>query len=65
MFIPPQLAQQVVEESEEVHPRDEWGHMTLREGKYSPGEIDSQWTPQMEEEYRLWLKARATHVIPR
>jgi 4-hydroxy-4-methyl-2-oxoglutarate aldolase len=65
MFIPPQLAQQVVEEAEEVHLRDEWGHMTLREGKYSPGEIDSEWTPQMEEEYRLWRKARATHVIPR
>ncbi len=58
MFIPPQLAQQVVEEAEQVHLRDEWGHMMLREGKYSPGEIDSQWTAQMEEEHGRWLKER-------
>src|SRR5262249_54301719 len=61
MCIPPQLAQEVVEESEEVHLRDEWGHKMLREGKHTPGEIDGQWTPQMEEEYRRWLKSRTTH----
>ncbi len=56
MFIPPQLAQQVVEAAEEVHLRDEWGHLMLREGKYSPGQIDGDWTPQMVEEFRRWSK---------
>jgi regulator of RNase E activity RraA len=58
MFIPPQLAQQVVQEAEQVHLRDEWGHMMLREGKYAPGQIDSEWSAQMEDEFQHWLKGR-------
>lgn len=58
MFIPPQLAQQVVQEAEQVHLRDEWGHMMLREGKYTPGQIDSEWSAQMEDEFQRWLKGR-------
>jgi 4-hydroxy-4-methyl-2-oxoglutarate aldolase len=58
VFVPPQLAEKVVSSAEMVHLRDEWGHMVLREGKYTPGQIDRRWTPQMEEEFRLWRKQR-------
>ncbi len=57
-FIPPHLSQKVVERSEEVRLRDEWGHQMLREGKYAPGQIDSKWTPAMEEEFKKWRAAR-------
>lgn len=55
-FIPPHLAEKVAEKSEEVRMRDEWGHKMLREGKYTPGEIDSKWTPTIETEFRLWME---------
>jgi regulator of RNase E activity RraA len=57
-FIPPHLAAKVADSSENVQLRDEWGHKMLREGKYAPGQIDSKWTPAMEEEFRQWRTAR-------
>ncbi len=57
-FIPPHLAQKVVESSEEVRLRDEWGHQMLREGKYTPGQVDAKWTPEMEAEFKAWTASR-------
>jgi hypothetical protein len=30
----------------------------LREGKYTPGQIDSNWTKEMEEAFRGWAEPR-------
>jgi 4-hydroxy-4-methyl-2-oxoglutarate aldolase len=57
-FIPPQLAQKVVESSEDVRLRDEWGHQMLREGRYTPGQIDARWTPEMEAAFEAWAASR-------
>ena len=57
-FIPPQLAEKVVDSSEDTRLRDDWGHEMLREGKYTPGQIDSNWTKEMEEEFRRWAEPR-------
>jgi regulator of RNase E activity RraA len=57
-FIPPQLAERVVETSEDVRARDEWGHLMLRQGKYTPGQVDTKWTPEMEAEFAAWKAAR-------
>ena len=48
-FIPPQLAQKVADDTEMDRLVDEWGHMMLREGKYTPGQIDAKWTREMIE----------------
>lgn len=58
IFIPPHLAEQVVEESEETRMRDEWGHMVLRAGRYTPGQVDTEWTDEMKAEFEAWRKAR-------
>ncbi|MDE2847340.1 MAG: RraA family protein, partial [Gemmatimonadota bacterium] len=50
----PHLAEQVVIESEETRMRDAWGHQQLREGTYTPGEIDREWTPEMTAEFEVW-----------
>ena len=41
LFIPPQVAEQVVQYSEITHLRDLFGHQRLREGKYTAGQIDA------------------------
>ncbi|HVN93430.1 MAG TPA: hypothetical protein VMT38_07030 [Terracidiphilus sp.] len=56
IFIPPQLAQQVVEYSERTHLEDMFGHQRLREKKYTAGQIDARWTPEIEADYHQWLK---------
>ena len=58
VFVPPHLAQMVVEESENTRMRDSWGHQMLREGKYTPGEIDREWAPEMEADYQEWIKTQ-------
>jgi regulator of RNase E activity RraA len=57
-FIPPHLAEQVVTSSEDVRFRDDWGHEVLRQGKYTPGQVDAKWTDAMEAEYQAWLAGR-------
>lgn len=56
VFVPPHLAQQVVEQSESTRLRDYWGKMCLREGKYTPGEIDRAWTDAMTAQFEAWKK---------
>ena len=56
IFIPPQLAEQVVKYSEETHLRDLFGHQRLREGKYTAGQIDARWSDAIEQDYYQWLK---------
>jgi regulator of RNase E activity RraA len=54
-FIPPQLAEKVVKTSEIVHLRDMFGHLRLREGKYTAGQIDARWSPDIEKDFSKWL----------
>ena len=54
IFIPPNFAQQVVEQGEEVNLRDRFGHQRLREGIYTPGEIDRKWSEEIEKDFEEW-----------
>ncbi|HVV28682.1 MAG TPA: hypothetical protein VHC40_12020 [Rhizomicrobium sp.] len=56
IFIPPQLAERVVRESERTHLRDMFGHQRLAEKKYTAGQIDREWTPAIEADFTQWLK---------
>jgi regulator of RNase E activity RraA len=62
LFIPPQLAEQVVKVSESTHLRDTFGHLRLEEKKYTAGQIDARWTPPIEDDYRAWLKQNEDHL---
>ena len=61
-FIPPQLAQQIIDEAQMTHRVDEWGHQMLREGKYTPGQIDQEWTKSMIQEFNKWLEQKGVKL---
>ena len=61
-FIPPQLAQEVIDKAEMTHRVDECGHQMLREGKYTPGQIDRKWTKPMIEEFNKWLEQQGSKL---
>jgi 4-hydroxy-4-methyl-2-oxoglutarate aldolase len=61
-FVPPQLAEKLADETEMDHMIDEWGHMMLREGKYTPGQIDEKWTTKMIEEFNAWLERKGSKL---
>lgn len=56
IFIPPHFVQEVVETSEAIRVRDEFGKMRLDEGKYTSGEIDVPiWREDIEVDFQAWL----------
>ena len=55
IFIPPHLAEKVVKTSEVVRLRDMFGHLRLKEGKYTAGQIDARWTDDIEKDFSKWL----------
>ena len=56
IFIPPHLTEKVVKTSELIRLRDAFGKTRLREGKYTPGQIDARWTDEIEEDFSRWLE---------
>jgi regulator of RNase E activity RraA len=62
IFIPPQLAEEVVKYSESTQLRDAFGHLRLQEKKYTAGQIDARWTDAIEQDYRSWLKQNEDHL---
>ena len=64
LFVPAHLAQEVVETSEIIRLRDQFGHQRLREGKYTPGQIDRQWSEDIEKDFTEWLKTRSQELTP-
>nr|WP_299382632.1 RraA family protein [Allomuricauda sp.] len=56
MFIPSHLAEKVVVTSEVVRLRDLFGITRLKEGIYTPGQIDNKWTDEIEKDFSKWLK---------
>jgi regulator of RNase E activity RraA len=61
-FVPPQLAAKVADDTEMDHLVDDWGHTMLREGKYTPGQIDAKWTREMIEQFNAWLEKKGSKL---
>ena len=55
IFIPAHLAEEVVITSEITFLRNQFGHQRLREGKYKPGEIDSEWSEEIRKDFLDWV----------
>ena len=55
IFIPAHLVEDLVITSEVTALRDQFGHQRLREGKYKPGQIDSQWSDEIKKDFVDWL----------
>jgi regulator of RNase E activity RraA len=55
IFIPPHLLSKIVLTGEFVAIKDEFGHSMLRSGKYTPGQIDAQWTEEIKSDFLKWL----------
>jgi 4-hydroxy-4-methyl-2-oxoglutarate aldolase len=56
IFIPAFLAEKVVITSEVVRLRDLFGITRLKEGKYTPGQIDNKWSEEIEKDFSKWIR---------
>ena len=57
IFIPPHLLEKVVITSEFIALKDTFGHLRLREGKYTPGQIDGRWSDEIKTDFLQWVDA--------
>ena len=55
IFIPAHLVEDLVINSEVTVLRDQFGHQRLREKKYLPGQIDSNWSDEIKKDFLDWL----------
>jgi regulator of RNase E activity RraA len=55
LFVPAHMAEQVVATAEFVVRKDKFGFEMVRSGKYSTGQIDSQWTDDIKVAFLQWL----------
>jgi hypothetical protein len=58
IFIPAHLAEKIVKIGELIQVRDEFGQLRLREGKYTPGQIDGRWAPEIEKDFSKWYQTK-------
>lgn len=56
LFIPAHLAEQVISIAEFVTMKDEFGFEMVKSGKYTTGQIDSQWTEEIKLHFLKWLE---------
>jgi regulator of RNase E activity RraA len=55
LFVPAHLAEQVVTTAEFVTRKDLFGFEMVKSGRYTTGQIDSQWTEAIKTEFLTWL----------
>jgi 4-hydroxy-4-methyl-2-oxoglutarate aldolase len=66
MCIPPVHAELVCKTGEIVQLRDMFGFQRIKEGTYTPGQIDQRWSDDMEKDFSSWLKEHIDKLpVPR
>lgn len=55
IFVPAHLVEKVIQTAEFIALRDKFGIQMLKEGKYTPGQIDSQWSDTLKNDFLKWL----------
>jgi 4-hydroxy-4-methyl-2-oxoglutarate aldolase len=65
VFIPAQFLEDLVQNSEFIQLQDAFGHQRLREGKYTPGQIDQKWTDEIKKDFMQWLDTQKNLPMPR
>jgi regulator of RNase E activity RraA len=58
IIIPAHIAEEVVVTAEIIALKDQFGHARLREGVYTPGQIDVPWTAPIKADFFRWLESR-------
>ena len=56
LFIPAHMAEEVIGTAEFVIRKDQFGFEMVKTNRYSTGQIDSQWTEEIKNEFIKWLE---------
>jgi 4-hydroxy-4-methyl-2-oxoglutarate aldolase len=56
VFVPAHLAEEVVINAEFIQLRDKFAISRLKEGVYTPGQIDTSWSEEIKKDFLKWVK---------
>ncbi|MBZ5859559.1 RraA family protein [Flavihumibacter profundi] len=62
IFIPAYLAEKVIITAEFIAMKDDFSHQRLKEGKYTPGQIDQGWTEDIKKDFMQWIRDNPSKV---
>jgi regulator of RNase E activity RraA len=62
LFIPAHLAENVIVTAEFIILKDKFGISMLKAGKYTPGQIDNQWTDKIKQDFLDWLQKNPNEI---
>lgn len=62
IFIPAHLAEEVVLKGEFIALKDEFGHLCLRQERFTSGEIDGVWKEEIRKEFLKWLNENPSKI---
>jgi hypothetical protein len=65
VFIPASMVEDLVLSSEFIELKDEFGHQRLREKRYTPGQIDQQWSDDIKKDFLQWLDSKKSLPMSR
>lgn len=60
IFIPAHLAETVVDRSEVIRLTDIFAHRRVQDGTYTAGQMDTEWTESIEQDFFNWLEENQT-----
>ena len=55
LFIPAHMAEKVISTAEFISLRDKFSKVVMKEGRYTAGQIDNEWTNEIKEYFLKWL----------
>jgi len=56
LFVPAHLAEQVVSTAEFIVRRDKYAFEVIKSGKFSSGQLDSEWTEELKMDFLKWME---------
>jgi regulator of RNase E activity RraA len=62
LFIPAHMAEKVIATAEFMTARGAFSKAMLKEGRYTSGQVDSQWTDEIKEHFLRWLKETNSEI---
>lgn len=62
IFIPAHLAEKVVTQSERIRVQDAFAHEGVRSGKYTAGQMDTEWTVAIEKDFKKWIQSNSARL---
>lgn len=62
IFVPAHLAEEVLVQSERIRIEDTFAHERVRSGEYTAGQMDTEWTGEIQEDFKNWVRSNSDRI---